>query len=431
MLDAETEALVNSVNTVGVMGKGIALMFKEAFLENFKAYEAACKRNELQVGRMFVTERQELIGPKWIINFPTKKHWRHPSRIEWVEEGLEDLKRVIVELGIRSIAVPPLGSGNGGLDWQAVRRRIEAVLGSMPDLTVDVYEPTRQYQNVAKRKGVENLTPARALVAELVRRYSVLGLECTILEIQKLAYLLERMIRRLSPSNPLDLRCSADKFGPYAPRLRHLLDGLDGSYLHCDKRLADASPFDLIWFEDAKKDRIAAYLNSTEAKQYRVALERTEELIDGFQSPLGMELLATVDWLLNEEAVEPMVTAVKTALQDWPGGPDSAKRKLMLFDDRLIQLALERLRPEKFGLRSEDALQSTFIELLSEEQSAAPGGVRDKRAPDMSNEVKDLAAAELGRKGGNARAHRLSPARKRAIAKKAAESRWGKRPKPR
>src|SRR5712691_5298428 len=124
LLEADAEALVNTVNTEGVMGKGIALMFKEAFPENFKAYAVACKRREVQIGHMFVTERQQLLGPKWIINFPTKKHWRHPSKIEWIEGGLEDLKRVIVEREIHSIAIPPLGSGNGGLDWQDVKTRI-------------------------------------------------------------------------------------------------------------------------------------------------------------------------------------------------------------------------------------------------------------------------------------------------------------------
>ena len=128
LLEAKAEALVNTVNTVGVMGKGVALMFKEAFPENFKAYEAACKKKEVKVGRMFVTERQALIGPKWIINFPTKEHWRGDSKMAWIEAGLEDLKRVIAEKKIRSIAIPPLGSGNGGLNWSDVRPKIEAAL---------------------------------------------------------------------------------------------------------------------------------------------------------------------------------------------------------------------------------------------------------------------------------------------------------------
>jgi hypothetical protein len=199
------------------------------------------------------------------------------------------------------------------------------------------------YQNVAKRTGVEKLTPARALIAELVRRYWVLGIECTILEIQKLAYFVERSIEDYQLNNPLDLKFSANKFGPYSNRLIHLLDALDGSYLHCDKRLADANVSDLIRFDDKKRDRVAAYLNSGEAKVYLPALEATESIIDGFQSPLGMELLATVDWLLKKRGTQPNLAAVKDALKSWPGGQEAAERKLKLFDDRLLGLALDRV----------------------------------------------------------------------------------------
>ncbi len=325
------------------MGKGIALMFKESFPENFKAYVAACKRGELRVGRMLVTEQQDMYGPKWIINFPTKEHWRSPSRIEWIEEGLRDLVRVIRENDIKSIAIPPLGSGNGGLRWQDVRPKIEAALSALPDVDILVYEPTEMYQNVAKRQGVEKLTPARALIAELVRRYWVLGLDCSLLEIQKLAYFLEKSIEEHQLENPLDLKFSANKFGPYSRRLNHLLNGLDGSYLHCDKRLADASASDVIRFDDNKRARVATYLNSDAARAYMPALEATEAIIDGFQSPLGMELLATVDWLLQQKGIEPNLEAVKAALKKWPGGPELAERKIRLFDDRLLQLAIHRL----------------------------------------------------------------------------------------
>lgn len=344
LLTANAEALVNTVNTVGIMGKGIALMFKEHFPENFKIYEAACKRGEVRVGRMLVTERQDMYGPpKWIINFPTKEHWRSPSQIEWIEEGLKDLLRVIRENKIKSVAIPPLGSGNGGLIWQDVRLKIEAALSALPDVEIVVYEPTDMYQNVAKRTGVEKLTPARALIAELVRRYWVLGIECTILEIQKLGYFLERSINEFQLKNPLDLKFTANKFGPYSTRLNHLLNALDGSYLRCDKRLADASALDVIRFDEKKRDRVAAYLNTGEAKVYMPALEAAEELIDGFQSPLGMELLATVDWLLQQKGTQPNITAIKDALKTWPGGQESAERKLKLFDDRLLGLALHRL----------------------------------------------------------------------------------------
>ena len=212
LLEAEAEALVNTVNTVGVMGKGIALMFREAFPANTKAYEVACKAREVEVGRMFVTERHELMGPKWIINFPTKKHWRHPSKLTWIEQGLVDLKRVIVERKMRSIALPPLGSGNGGLAWPAVRAEITRALGDMPEVEVIVYEPTATYENVAKRSGVEKLTPVRAVVADLVRRYVVLGSDCTLLEIQKLAYFVERSVLRLGMTNELGLRFGANRF---------------------------------------------------------------------------------------------------------------------------------------------------------------------------------------------------------------------------
>ena len=172
LLEARVEALVNTVNTVGVMGKGIALMFKERFAENFRRYAAACKAREVQTGKMFVTPVHELDGPRWIVNFPTKQHWRSPSRLEWVQEGLQDLRRFLLEQHIQSVAIPPLGAGNGGLEWAKVREQITQTLGDL-DIEILVFEPTSQYQNVAKRTGVEKLTPARALIAELVRRYWV------------------------------------------------------------------------------------------------------------------------------------------------------------------------------------------------------------------------------------------------------------------
>ena len=140
LLEADAEALVNTVNTVGVMGKGIALQFKNRFAANFLAYAQACKLGQVQTGRMFVTEPQELMGPRWIVNFPTKRHWRDPSRMEWVVEGLQDLRGFLLSHKVQSIAVPALGAGLGGLDWPAVRSHIEAAWGDLP-VDVRVYEP--------------------------------------------------------------------------------------------------------------------------------------------------------------------------------------------------------------------------------------------------------------------------------------------------
>lgn len=340
LLEAQTEALVNTVNTVGVMGKGIALMFKERFAENYRLYASACKAKELRTGKMFITAVHELDGPRWIVNFPTKQHWRAPSRLEWIVEGLQDLRNFLLEKRIRSIAIPPLGAGNGGLDWTAVREQIEIALGDL-EAEILVFEPTKQYQNVAKRAGVEKLTPARALIAELVRRYWVLGMECSLLEIQKLAWFLEREIEKIG-LKPLDLRFEANKYGPYADRLRHLLEGLDGNYLHCEKRISDADPLDVIWFDDDRKSFVQTYLK-TEAQAYAQALESTADLIDGFESPFGMELLATVDWLIAREHVAPDVPALREGLRHWSGGADAAQRKSRLFDDRTLEIALARL----------------------------------------------------------------------------------------
>lgn len=342
LLEARAQALVNTVNTVGVMGKGIALMFKERFEDNYKQYAAACKTKQVHTGAMFITEPAELDGPRWIVNFPTKQHWRASSQLGWIIEGLQDLRRFLIENKVQSIAIPPLGAGNGGLDWALVKPEIERALGDLSGVEITVFEPTKQYQNVAKRAGVEKLTPARALIAELVRRYGVLGMECSLLEIQKLAWFLEQSVERLTPgSNPLNLKFEANKFGPFAPTLNHLLNSLDGSYLRSDKRIADSDPFDVIWFDDQRKEFVQAYLQS-EAKAYAPALEDTAALIDGFESPFGLELLATVDWLLTKEHVAPSVEAVREGLERWPVA-GAAKRKAALFRDDAIRIALERL----------------------------------------------------------------------------------------
>jgi len=343
LLDAPVEALVNTVNTVGVMGKGIALMFKEAFPENFRVYEDACEHKEVKIGRMFVTENRTFSGPRWIINFPTKKHWRQPSKLEWITEGLGDLRKVIQENAIRSIALPPLGAGNGGLDWSEVRPEVERALGGLEGVEVLVYEPTAKYQNVAKRTGVEQLTPARVLMAEMIRRYWVLGIECTYLEVQKLGWFLERSIHLLGIEDPLKLQFKADKYGPFSDRLRHMLNALDGTYLHCDKRLSDAGPSDTIWFDEKRRSYVDLFLQQDESHSLNNVLDLTAKRIDGFESPLGMELLATVDWLIEREHREPTVAGIRAGLREWPAGEAAAERKLRLFNDRLIGLALNQL----------------------------------------------------------------------------------------
>jgi len=342
LLEADVDALVNTVNTVGVMGKGIALMFKERYDKNMQAYAKACKAREVVTGKMFVTETGELMGPKWVVNFPTKQHWRAKSKMEWIDDGLQDLRRFITENRVKSIAIPPLGAGNGGLAWKDVKSKIEQALSDLPDVEIWVFEPTARYQNVAKKVGVDKLTPARAMVAELVRRYWILGMECSLLEIQKLAWFLQRVIEAKGLTNQLKLNFSANNYGPYANNLEHLLNALDGSYLKSDKRIPDSDPLDVIAFNDAKKQQVEAYLKS-EGKEFLPALEEASKIIDGFESPYGMELLSTVDWLLVKEGCEPTLESIKNGIANWPTEKKWADRKLALFDDKSLQIAINRM----------------------------------------------------------------------------------------
>lgn len=350
LLEANVEALVNTVNTVGVMGKGIALMFKEQFPENTRLYAQACKRKEVVIGKMFVTQTNEMFGPKWIINFPTKEDWRNSSKLEWIRDGLEDLKKVIVDYNIKSIAIPPLGAGNGGLDWNDVKALIEEFLSSVKDIDIYIYEPTSKYRNVRKKSGVEILTPARAMISELVRRYWILGIECTLLEIQKLIWFLQCNIERNRElKNEINAKFVAHYYGPYAHNISYLLDKLDGSYLLADRRIPDCKPSDVIWFNNDKSEVLSLYLAS-EAKMYKTALDDTIQFIEGFESPFGLELLSTVDWLVNIECYKPELESIKEGLSNWKAGRKWGERKLSLFSDDDLCYALERVKKFNFSI---------------------------------------------------------------------------------
>lgn len=343
LLDADVTALVNTVNTVGIMGKGIALMFKERFPDNFIAYKNACEKHEVTIGKMFITENREIFGPKWIVNFPTKTHWRVNTKLEWIEAGLEDLVQVIRDKKICTIAVPQLGCGNGGLNWSDVRPLLVTALEQVEGLEAKVYEPTTENPNATKRNAAGKLTPAGALVSEMVRRYSILDTSCSILEVQKLAWFLERAIERSNVNNCLKFEFEAGKFGPYTHKLETLLDSLDGSYLLCEKRLVTAEPLDLIWFNGDQKENLKAYLESDEGKVYADVLKWASSTIDGFESPFGMELLATVDWLLEKNGVESTVEQIMEGLKNWAGDKIASERKLRIFNERTISIALDQL----------------------------------------------------------------------------------------
>ena len=191
LLDSDAEALVNTVNTVGVMGKGIALQFKNMFPNNFKIYAKACKNDEVKTGKLLVVEEQSLLGgKKVIINFPTKTDWRKPSEYSYIEQGLSDLVQIIRVRGIKSIAIPPLGSGNGGLDWNKVKQILNKYLSGV-DCRIYIYEPNAAIQEAMKKERVK-LTPARAMLLSVLYDLVKNGEFVSEFAAEKIAYFLQR-----------------------------------------------------------------------------------------------------------------------------------------------------------------------------------------------------------------------------------------------
>ncbi len=329
ILRADSEALVNTVNCVGIMGRGVALLFKNAFPENFKAYKAACARDEVQPGRMFVFETEFLDNPKYIINFPTKRHWRGKSRIEDIDAGLKALADEIRQRGIRSIAVPPLGAGLGGLDWAEVRPRINAALGALEGVSVTVFEPYDSADSrMAKRTGkVPNMTEGRAALVGLMRRYlgGLLDPFVTLLEVHKLMYFMQEA------GQPLRLRYVQASYGPYAENLRHVLRDIDGYFISGYSDGGDAPDKELALVPGAVEDA-EAFLAQHPGTHAR--FERVAELVQGFETPFGLELLSTVHWIAREN----MRTSDDVVARVYAWG----ERKQQ-FSPRQIKLALNLL----------------------------------------------------------------------------------------
>jgi O-acetyl-ADP-ribose deacetylase (regulator of RNase III) len=297
ILQADAEALVNTVNCVGIMGRGIALQFKQAFPDNFKAYEAACARTEVQPGRMFVTETGFLANPKYIINFPTKRHWRGRSRIEDIETGLKALVDEIRRRGIRSIAVPPLGSGLGGLNWAEVRPLIEAALGEL-DVQAIVFEPHASAEpRPVKRAKVPSMTEGRAALVGLMRRYlgGLLDPFVTLLEVHKLMYFMQEA------GQPLRLRYAQAPYGPYAENLRHVLREIEGHFVSGYNDGGDAPDKELALVPGAAEEADAFLAQHAET---RSRFERVADLVEGFETPFGLELLSTVHWVVAREGAQ-------------------------------------------------------------------------------------------------------------------------------
>ncbi|MCF6219073.1 MAG: macro domain-containing protein [Gammaproteobacteria bacterium] len=335
ILTEDAEAIINTVNCVGVMGRGIALQFKKAFPENFKAYAAACKREEVRPGRMFIYDMGGLTNPRYIINFPTKRHWRGKSRMEDIEAGLKALVVEIRERSIQSIAIPPLGSGLGGLEWTEVRQCIEQSLSDMDDMRIIVFEPkgAPAADKMVRNREVPRMTPGRAALVELIHRYlgGLLDPFVTLLEVHKLMYFMQEA------GEPLRLKYQKASYGPYAENLRHVLNAIEGHMVsgYADGGDAPDKPLQLV--PGAIDDAVVFLDKHVETRE---RFDQVTKLVEGFESPFGLELLATVHWIIKQEGVSSMEDIVEQ-IYAW----NERKRQ---FTRRQIALAVDVLSQKRW-----------------------------------------------------------------------------------
>jgi O-acetyl-ADP-ribose deacetylase (regulator of RNase III) len=324
---ADADAIVNTVNCVGIMGRGIALQFKNAYPTNFKAYKAACDAEQVQPGRMFVFETGKFT-PRYIINFPTKRHWKGKSRIEDIESGLIALGEEIVSRGIKSVAIPPLGAGLGGLDWDDVLPRIKSALQDIPDIDVIIFEPKGPPDTV-RASSVPEMTTGRASLITLMHRYlqGLMDPFVTLIEVQKLMYFMQ------AAGEPLRLNYVKHHYGPYANNLAHVLHRIEGYFVAGYKDGGDQPDKELTIVPGAieEAEKALAHKPHTHDNFNRVA-----NLVDGFETPYGLELLATVHWVATREGATSPEAAVER-VRDW-------NERKKAFTPRQVAIAFDTLK---------------------------------------------------------------------------------------
>ena len=318
LLTAEVDALVNTVNCVGVMGKGIALQFKQAFPDNFKAYAAACKKKQVGLGKIFVYDNSDLIKPNFIVNFPTKDHWKNKSNLADIQTGLQSLVEWIIDNNITSIALPPLGAGLGGLSWNKVKLEIENAFKQCPNIDVWLYAPlgVPNAKNMPVKTTTPNMTVGRAALIELMARYQQQGYQHSLLEIQKLMYFMQ------AAGEPLRLKYTKHIYGPYAENLNHVLQRIEGHFIRgYGDRSSKAQSAQIELLPNAVEQANEFLELNPEAKE---RIENVAQLIKGFESPYGVELLSTVHWVAKNADIENTADVV-TKVYQW----NERKRHLM------------------------------------------------------------------------------------------------------
>jgi len=342
LLKEKTDVIVNTVNCVGVMGKGIAFQFKQKWPDNFKAYQKACKKNLVRPGKIFIYEFDPCLeSPRYIVNFPTKDHWKEKSKLSYIEEGLKDLIRFIQTHSIKSISVPPLGCGNGGLNWQEVLSLIKQHFEILED-HIDVYLFKPNYTVVKNKMDIRTqkpkMTVAKAVIIKLLSIYNQMRYQVSKIEVQKLCYFVQVF------GEDLKLNFYKNKYGPYADNLRHVLNQMEGHYL---VGVGDGSTKSEISLMEGSLENANLFLKQVSSNSIE-RINKVAELIDGFETPYGMELLSTVHWvLLNYQRInqkDPQLFEVIDGVYNWQQeNPDWNSRKRAIMKEKHIEIALEQL----------------------------------------------------------------------------------------
>lgn len=329
----DVDAIVNTVNCVGVMGKGIALQFKNKWPANYQQYEVACKKKLVKTGHMFVHDSGGLVKPNFIINFPTKDHWRGNSKIEYIKDGLNDLVGQIKQLNIKSIAIPPLGCGNGGLDWNEVKPLIEHAFSNLPEVEVRLFEPsgTPAAKEMEVKTTKPKMTNGRAAILKVIDTYREIGYGLSKIEVQKLAYFLQQA------GENLRLNFTKHTYGPYSEELRHALNRMEGHFII---GLGDGVVESEIEPVPEALKEAELYIAEIGHQELFERTERISSLIDGFQSPYGMELLATVHWVATNDSNVNSATSATSAVHAW----NTRKKKLMT--PQHVNIAWQRLESQ-------------------------------------------------------------------------------------
>ena len=335
ILESKADALINTVNTVGVMGKGIALQFKKAYHNNYKAYVQACKKNEIGIGKLLIVKDSNLdSGEKYIINFPTKKDWRKPSEYEFIEAGLEDLIRIIKDYNIKSIAIPPLGAGNGGLEWEKVKKMIENKLSNI-EIDIFVFEPTQQIKEQLKKERVK-LTDGRALLLYVLYDLVKNGEYVSEFSSEKVCYFLQRF----GAKKYLNLDFSPNFYGPYSGKVRYVLNVLNGSFIMGYSDMSK-KPFEPITLVSDGYEDVKSYI---EGNQELLSISnKTINFLNGFYSDFALELLSTIDFITTEiNSFEKDL--INKKLENW-----SDRKRSLFSNPKYIDISVKQLKEAHFG----------------------------------------------------------------------------------